>query len=186
MSLINDALRRAKQQTTHATPGPNLQLRPMEEVPGQRPNSGILFTIIFASVLILAGAVVPMFLKDRKVHLVERSPVHLASTTPAIPAADAAAAPMIAEQVSTTSINTEEFPSITPVIPSAIAEAPAITPPPLKLNGIFFQTGKPSAIVNGKTVYVDGRVGEFRVASISAESVLLVSETQTNILAFGE
>jgi hypothetical protein len=55
--------------------------------------------------------------------------------------------------------------------------APPPPPPPplpqLKLQGIFYTPPQPSAIVNGKTVFLGDSVGDFTVKEITKNSVLL-------------
>ena len=59
-------------------------------------------------------------------------------------------------------------------------------PPELKLQGIFFNPRSPSAVVNGRTVYVGDRVSGVRVAAITPKAVTLSSETFTNVLSLSE
>jgi hypothetical protein len=62
------------------------------------------------------------------------------------------------------------------------AAAPSLKPPPLKLQAILFNEARPSAYVGGKVVFVGGKVQDFRVAAITADTVTLVSDTKTNVL----
>ncbi|HTL15982.1 MAG TPA: hypothetical protein VL793_02040 [Patescibacteria group bacterium] len=52
-----------------------------------------------------------------------------------------------------------------------------------RLQGIIFNPKSPSAIINGKTVFVGDRVGHARVASIERASVTLQIEDQKLVLA---
>jgi hypothetical protein len=54
---------------------------------------------------------------------------------------------------------------------------------PLKVQGIIFQQKNPSAIINGKTVFVGDRVGEARVITIERGAVTVEIARQTCILA---
>jgi hypothetical protein len=54
----------------------------------------------------------------------------------------------------------------------------------LKLQGILFAVRNPSAVINGKTVFVADHVGSFKVIKIEAESVTLKSAAgETRMLA---
>ena len=55
---------------------------------------------------------------------------------------------------------------------------------PLRVQGIIFQRKAPSAIINGKTVFVGDRVGEARVVAIDRNAVTVEVERQTCVLAF--
>ena len=63
--------------------------------------------------------------------------------------------------------------------PETIAEFPKNA----RLQGIIFHPKSPSAIINGKTVFIGDRVGRARVASIARDSVTLQIENETRILA---
>jgi hypothetical protein len=59
-------------------------------------------------------------------------------------------------------------------------------PAPLRLQGIVFNPARPSAMINGKTVFVGEKVGEFRVGAITQNSATLISGSQTNLLELAE
>jgi hypothetical protein len=65
------------------------------------------------------------------------------------------------------------------------AAADVLPPKPAspKLQGIFYRPTRPSAVINGKNVFIGSRVGEFKVRSITQENVTIVSATQTNVLS---
>ena len=69
---------------------------------------------------------------------------------------------------------------MTNTLPAVAAEEPKA--PELKLQGIFFNPRSPSAVVNGKTVYVGDKVSGFRVFAITPQNVTLGTATQTNVL----
>lgn len=73
------------------------------------------------------------------------------------------------------SIKTEPEKTIKPrIIPTKF--------PDLKLNGIFYQKTKPSAIINGKTVYIGEEINGVKVISIEPESVTVQFEDEKRIL----
>src|SRR5262249_38088763 len=57
---------------------------------------------------------------------------------------------------------------------------PKVTP--LRLQGIVFDPKRPSAVINGKTLFVRDRIGEFRVTAIKQDSVTVVGIGHTNLL----
>ena len=85
---------------------------------------------------------------------------------------------------------TADQPELSPAPPVESVSAPAPNPPPvsaaavsnaapvprspaLKLQGIVYNSTRPWAIVNGKTVYAGDRVGNFHVKEILQNSVTL-------------
>ena len=63
--------------------------------------------------------------------------------------------------------------------------APA-KPPPLKLQGIVYDPKRPSAVINGRTVFVGDRIRQLRVVAITAETATLVDSSHTNVLSLAE
>ncbi len=184
MSLINDALRRAKQQTAQPMPTRNLPLRPAEPASQPERNSPVLLTAIFAGILIAAGFATPLLMKPG------RNTVEVASVTPTVSAkaeavSETKALPIEVSAASPSNNVATPDPVSTSTSSEPAAEAPKAEAK-LKLNGILFQASNPSAIVNGKTVFTNGRVGEFRVASITPASVVLVNGSATNVLSLDE
>lgn len=66
-----------------------------------------------------------------------------------------------------------------------IAEAQPPKPAPLRLQGIVFSK-RPSAVINGKTLFVGDRVREFRVVAITQDTAILVGDGRTNTLSLSE
>ena len=99
-------------------------------------------------------------------------PGHLATTSNTATAATlvtpVTAVPAAAEQVASNA------PALTQPVP---------TPPaPLKLQAIVFNPAEPSAIINGKTLFVGDYIREFQVLAISQASATLADGSHTNIL----
>lgn len=74
-----------------------------------------------------------------------------------------------------------------PVVVVQPTNAPVATPMPAgervyKLQGIYWRPSRPSAVVNGKTVFVGDRVETARVTAIDQESVTLSVEGQSKTL----
>ena len=222
MSLINDALKRAKESQQHQPPAPpGPPLRPVERPRGRGGN--LLLTVAFAVVLAAAAILLWQWVQQSRKPASEITvnaptpPSTPALTKPTLPApspkpveiaaAPAPVAPKATEITPTPPLaNAEPKPSppvstaqpapvpvaaavaatnvVGDLAPAAATLAPEAPPKPaLKLNGIFFHPTRPSAIINGKSVFVGDRAGEFRVVAIDRESVTLVGGGATNILS---
>lgn len=55
-------------------------------------------------------------------------------------------------------------------------------PPPIRLQGIVDDPSRPSAMINGKTLFVGDMLGVMQVVAISPNSATLVGAGQTNLL----
>jgi hypothetical protein len=169
MSLINDALKRARQSQQVNIPG-GPPLRPVEPNPG-----GGMGWILLAVILLLVAAsfFIGMSLSKRKpapsATAPEISPTQQITsvTADAISGVPISAPAPASNAPPTVSINNQ-----TAAISNSIPEPPPPPPPP-KLQGIFFTPPNPSAIVNGKTVNVGDSVGDFTVKEISRNAVTL-------------
>ena len=214
MSLINDALKRAKQaQTENPTPLPDMPFQAAE--PSASRDSGLplvpLAVILVA--LLLGGALIFIALQKRNaaprvVHAAQPDETSAVTPSPAAatpPATTHAASTMTApvpDAQSTASATADAQtlpPAAAPVVDPSSGSTPesavaASNPEPPKpamprLQGIFYHPSRPSAVVNGKTVYVGSRVGEtrdFLVLAISRESVTVGHGGQTNVLLLGD
>ncbi len=73
-----------------------------------------------------------------------------------------------------------------------VTNAPAVTPPPppkpapLRLQAIFFNPTRPSAIISGKTLFMGDKLGELRVVAIDEETATLVGAGHTNVLSLSD
>ena len=199
MSLINDALKRAKAAQPQASQAPlNLPLRPVE--PDQRHarhNLGLLLPVGLALVALLALFLVWRWAQSRQP--VEAGEGAVRAVTPAVPAAPVlpaepapAPAPVAAPPVAPAPTPQAEPPAPplakvqeTDAVAEAPAPAPAPAPPkpaPLRLQGILFNPQHPSAMINGKTLFVGDRLGDLRVLAIGQSSVTLANSARTNVL----
>jgi len=169
MSLINDALKNAKQtQVQNPPPIPPLQFQPV--APGQ-PNHArapLLFVgLLLASILVLPlGGLVVWFVTQKSAAELRVAAKAVNEPVPAAPA--------------TVVVETET---------NALPVTATIEPPqPLapKLQGISFHPARPLAVVNDRTVVIGDHVGGFRVLAITRRSVTLVSATATNVLSLSE
>jgi hypothetical protein len=203
MSLINDALKRARQaQQKHSPPpAPGASLRPVDAARPKGPSSGLVWLVTGALVLGL-GAMILILTAIRGSAAKDKE---LAST-PTKPAAKVTAAtnvPPPAPKPVSPSVNTAQpvasapRPSLTVAgqvappgaasVSNAVMTAMPAAPPALpKLQGIFYRPDRPSALLNGKTILVGGSSGEFQVVAITQQSVTVARAGRTNVLSLPE
>jgi len=181
MSLINDALKRAKQaHQQNPPPIPPLQFRPVEPMQEGRPRSPIIIVgavLGLVAVVALGGLVIWALAQQREASL--QVEAKSANET----GANATAAPVDPPLAPAPGTSPEE--AMTNSLP-AVTVAVAPEAPELKLQGIFFNPRSPSAVVNSRTVYVGDKLNGFRVLAITAHSVTLANTTTTNVLSLSE
>jgi hypothetical protein len=222
MSLINDALRRAKQATPPPPPAATSQFRPVDP---PQPSHRSMALMLPAALLIctLLGLVICWQLSQGRTsplrpQLVQARtplPAKVAEpfadvTVPFLPAAPAPTAPAPApvpappparpEPVALPPTPPPPVAVLTSPTPPPTVEAPPETvatntpppaevvqakPPPLKLQGIVFDPSRPSVVINGQTLFIGERLGEFQVVVITPRSATVVSSAATNVLALG-
>jgi hypothetical protein len=147
MSLINDALKRARQhQKNPPSGGP-----PLTPVEPEKPGSAsewILPTVI-VFLIVAACFFIGLALAKRTVSKIVAAPE-----------------PATAQQV--------EAVPIPPVMPAPTNIEPEIpAPAPPKVQGIVYDPVRPWAIVDGRTVFIGDRVREFRVKEIAKNTITL-------------
>jgi cytoskeletal protein RodZ len=198
MSLINDALKRAKQnQETNPPATPTLEFRPVEPAQGEGRRTSLLLvglSLVIVAIVGMCGALILyVSQKNGPALLVEASanyqqppaatntPTQPApkSTPPVTVAAPANTTPAVTELIETSATNE-------PVVTAMAAVVEALKPAPLKLQGIFFNPKNPSAVVNGKTVYLGERIAGFFVLAMSPTSVTFANSATTNVLSLSE
>jgi type IV secretory pathway VirB10-like protein len=173
MSLINDALKRAKQAQQQGSPEtPKVQFRPVEAA--QQPVKKN-HTAIWIAVVIMAGLIIGFVFRQLTRENKNSNPKEVKAR----------------EIDPATSIAKETAPVAPgPAVPDGSASAHADTPseakPAAKLQAIVFDPRRPSAIISGKSVFVGDKIGDLRVVAITQESVTLVGGGQTNLLVLGE
>jgi hypothetical protein len=179
MSLINDSLKRAMQARPKGpatAAGP--ELRPVETPARPRGFPSILLPLCAAVLLVAAGVLFWRGFssgnKGLKVRASTPAPVVAAAPAPVQPAV-AAAAP------TNTVVGTVAAEPVTN--PPAVAQSPKPEPITYRLQSIFYRVKDPSAVINGKTIFLGDRVGGARVLAIGQDSVTILTPTgQTNIL----
>jgi hypothetical protein len=168
MSLINDALKRARESQRKDSPSGLSPLRPVETHCQERNFNLVLPVTI--SFLIVAALVL----------------IGLALTRHANkgPAGKIVASSLVTNQPSVTAPVTNLPVSPAATIRPIVATLPA--PRPLRLQGIVYDAVQPSAIIGGKAVYVGSLVDGMRVTAISPNSVTLAGGGHIKTLVVGE
>lgn len=211
MSLINDALKRAKQAQQRdpmpAADGP--QLRPADADHNVRHGLGLALPIAFALVAILALFMVWRFAHTSSLPVAARSTAPAANAaaqepspaqsagvvkvardaTPAAvvpPATVTATAEPVPAAKTGAPVAAVELAPIPAAVPVATAATQAAAAAPLKLQAIIFNPANPSALVSGKTLFLGDRVGQFRLVAVTQDTATLASLTATNTLALDE
>jgi hypothetical protein len=216
MSLINDALKRAKEAQPQAAPPPvpNLQLRPIEPAQYTRHTLGLILpvTLAVAALLLLFfvwqsaqrnGSTQPTEVKARTAMTANptTAPQPAAASVAAAPAAPVPAAPPAPSTLP--AAGTPHLPAATAVsVPAnppvaeaqdggvtnttAVAEVPPPKPAPPRLQAIIFSPTRPSVMIGGKTLFIGDKLNGFRVTTINQESAMLVGAGQTNVLTLSE
>jgi hypothetical protein len=191
MSLINDALKQAKAaQPAKAAPADGPALRPVD---GARRSEGTGFLLPALVVVILALAVTllwiwfhssgPAELAVRARTVPEKVQVQpVPAPEPVKQVVEAPVAPQVKPfEPATNATVTTAVPSIPNTNDSAVDATNAVTvvpkpePPTYKLQGIFYNPKRPSAMVSGKTVFVGDHVKGAKVISIQPESVTIMT-----------
>jgi len=165
MSLINDALKRAKESQRNDPPSGARPLPPVESA--ARGGTGWILAV--AAVLFLAA--LGLFIGPALFR-------HKAST---VATAKTAGTPPPAAPVPAPVTRAAPAPPATNPPPAAPVEQPP------KIQGIIFSATRPLAIVDGKTVNVGDRVGDFQVKQILKDSVVFQrSDGSQRTLQIGE
>ena len=205
MSLINDALKRARDAQAQAPPPPpsTPEFRPVE--PAQMIKHGPSLTLIVTAciALILAGLLMWQWLSKSPptnsvaAKTAPAGPSAAPTTTTAnMPAPTSVSAPakapqppppteanLVANVTPVSEISTSAIPAVqqSAPVPVPVIE-PAPKPAPPRLQAIVFRRTRPSAMISGKTLFVGDKFGDLRVVAISADSATLVGGGQTNVL----
>jgi hypothetical protein len=155
MSLINDALNRAKKSQQSDPPSGAQPLSPVE--PDSRNGANWIFIVVVALLIAAACFFIGLAFAKRK------SPAAVVAPPPVTNTQPVAVVPPKPPAPKTNIVATPKPPA----------------PPPLKVQGIFYNANRPEAIVNGHTVYVGDLVSGFRVKEISQNDVSFVGPDGT-------
>ena len=202
MSLINDALKRAKeaqQQNTPQAAGP--ALKPVDAATAKSASNSKSLLYIMVACVVFGNALLFFAIKDRGAKTTVTPPSQNATATAPATAPVANPAPALTPVVAATpTITTAPVPAViaspvpvaAPVVEAtnAAAALPVVAiapeppkPAPLKLQGIIYNPAKPSAMVGGKFLLIGESVQGFRVTAIDQQTVTLIGNGQTNVLS---
>jgi hypothetical protein len=210
MSLINDALRRAKeaQQQTPLLPSHDLPFRPVEPAQQRaRRGLGLLLPFALVAVALLTLLLAWELTRTRGAASVievnaQTTTVPQAITPASAPAAQPApveepASPkeLVTDTAAALPANATSTPADEPlanVQESEATNAPVTTPPqppqppPLRLQAIIFNPKRPSVMISGKTLFIGDKLGDMRVVAIEKGSAILAGGGQTNVLSVAQ
>lgn len=175
MSLINDALKRAKEKQDQQplSPGPPPVSMELARHPA---GPGLALPLILAVVLALAVIFLWRWFEKRG-----QPPEEKTASTSAIQKPNPPTVLASAPSVSPSPVVTSNAPNAaTNVVELQVPKPPL---PVFKLQSIFYSPKRPSAVINGKTLFIGDRVGEARVTAIGQDSATIVTSTgKTNLL----
>lgn len=171
MSMINDALRKAKEtQPDNTRPADGPAYRPAEsKFPEPRPLFSLPFLVIV--LLLLAGFLITNFSVNEGPTLKVRARGRHAAAGETAPVPVTLAAIPVAQPAPTVTVETTPTPDVVAAEPT------------YRLQGIVYNLKHPSAVINNRPVFIGERVGDARVTAISKETVTIVTlNGQTNVL----
>ena len=202
MSLVNDALKRAK-EAQQPTPAPPISGPPCKEPDTvEESSSWTTSPVTMAVVAVIALLVVWQSLRRSNASSrSEGDPTRVAARSHVTPETSPAAVeppspkPELAPTVSPDATSVKAAPSVvtTPapsdsVTPSGatpqteVIPAAPPAPPPLRLQAVIWSPKRPSAMISGKTVFVGDRVQDFKVTRITQDSATLSSYSEVKVL----
>jgi hypothetical protein len=222
MSLINDALRRAKQAQQDPPPAPAATVphfRPIEPN-AQHAKHGLGVAVpVFLALVSLLGLLLLWELSKRETPSPHASPQPLlnaaartlpstesvaGSSQPQAPSRGAAesalaAANPIAANTGTgpehnangsSDVSNSAGVNLSPGTSEAVetnhaaaVDAASSAIPQFKLQGIVFNPQRPSALINGRVMFVGDRIRDFKVTTIRPDTVVLRGPGRTNVLS---
>jgi hypothetical protein len=163
MSLINDALKRARESQKKYSPRNAAPLMPAERE--SRPVMSWLLPGLIILLIIVACFFIGLAMASRTVAKI-----------------------VVGPDISSPTQQVESVPEPLLAPPAEIGAA-AITnnlPKPTRVQGIGYDPVHPWAIISGRTVYLGDEVDGMRVTAISRNSITLAGNGQTNMLVLGQ
>ena len=182
MSLVNDALKRAKEVQKKGQPeAPGPQFRPAEPAAAPARGIGMVVPVVIAGVAIVGLSVV---LQNRHKTAARESNVQPKPIPPVVAVQETK--PPVREVVAPVSAPAAPVVAVTEKPAPAPAPVMSVPAPQLKLQAIFYAPGHSSVLINGKTVKAGDVYKGFRVTAITQTGATLVSATQTNVMTLEE
>jgi hypothetical protein len=180
VSLINDALKRARQAQTGppSLPGDS-QLKPVAGLPAKPSEMPVLIVIGVLAVLGVSALIVTFVVLKRN-----QTPFLAAAPEQTVVAAALPGSPTLAASPKPQAVTPTSMPLAPSPAPVVAAQSAKLPLP--KLQGIFSSRSRPWALVDDKTVFVGDHVGDFQVLAIGQNTVTLGGGGQTNVLTLQE
>jgi hypothetical protein len=212
MSLINDALKRTKevQRQPSSSAGPSLQLRLLQTPPSAGRGRFLSRLGLGGGAVLMAvlgvcfrGQIYRPGLRTAFLRVYASQPAKGPAPSAPSPATSAPVAakadspflgpesPEQAAQARAGQTTNAPSPNLGSASPPGSAAQSAVKPAPdtglalpkgIRLQGIVFDPVRPSAMINGKTIFVGEMFGDFRLAAVDRSSVTLVGGGRTNLL----
>jgi hypothetical protein len=197
MSLINDALKRARQAQVQSAAQPclaPLAAPPLSPVEYSRHSAAPLW-VLPASGILAACALLLLIHWWRSTPVPEvqanlKSPPQTAGLLePTVPSSAVEFSTPV-EPASNPALSISPAP-VTDLVAPAVAEPVALTAQPideapqseLQLQGIFYRGSKPIALINDQTVTVGDHMESALVLAITRQTVTVVQGSRTNVLS---
>ena len=198
MSLVNDALRRAKEvdKASPSQPPTQLQFQPMQPQQLGRQSVGWMIPTVLVLVALVALLFFWQWTRGRSDFVPQAraltpppalvQPIASPQPPPPAPAPQASvAAPDPTPAPVPLAAAAPETNSAAPTTIAALAAEPP-KPPPLRLQAIVYNPKRPSAVINGKTLFLGEKIGDARLVAIDQESATLLCGGKTNTLTLAE
>ncbi len=173
MSLVNDALKRAR--SAQPTDPPS---RPTLWVGMLVPCVLVLGALLF---LLMAWEIYSLNNREKVSETRAREMYPAAQTAPAQPP-PVPPASVTPQPAAPPTAEIQSQPEGTPPSAALVAPPPAPAAPPMRLQAIIYHPTRPSVIIDGKSLFVGDRLGEWQVSTIHPESVVLAGSGQTKTL----
>lgn len=192
MSLINDALKRAKEAQRPNPPSGVAAIRTIEARPKERPLTSRLLVVFIFLLLAAAFAFIGLAMTGRLAKpIVVAPPIALAHpvAAAAAPSQPGFAAVPVVVAAPVVPSQPKSAPAPAPVVaaPAVVpAPPPLVLPDTLHVQGIAYDPVRPWAIVSGHTVYVGDLVKGLRVLGITQNTVTFGENGQTSLLYVGQ
>jgi hypothetical protein len=203
MSLINEALKRAKDKhdAGHEAAACAPALKPAAPDHHRTTDPALLIATVLA-LFVALGILFGLQLNRRRAAMAAKAAANaptvvvkaptltIVATVPAPASGQSRAMATAPPTTPAGEIVRAQIPLPASPAPGAATEAapapPQPPPPPQptgpRLQAIFYSATDPSALISGTTVRIGDRFQNFRVSSITTDTVTLESATQTNVM----
>ena len=177
MSLVNDALKRAKEAHDRQAGAP-MRGAPLHTAePPRGSRMGIVAVLIFVLALASAGGGIWYWQKHQSLSFFKTHSEDAAKPTyKIIIGANPDAKPNPAPAAPAPA------PAPAPATPPAPTTPPLSLPIALKLQGILYSATKPAAILNGRTVFVGDVISGITISSIQPDRITLTYSNQPIVI----